>query len=166
MPRLPTMRVIGSHAISTTLVPGSPEPLPPPRRSVMVMPMPPRSSPSIVLRRGPCFRRYASPRRLVTRAQLTAGRPPLRFLLDRLGCDGTQLADQWPVDHPGETGRDQAAGWLVHERHELGGEAGHRARDADAAHVGTATDAVDPSALGHVALHDRAPAPQLDETLR
>src|SRR6185295_3763284 len=61
--------------------------------------------------------------------------------------------------------REPAAGGLVHERHELVGEAGHRAADADPADVGTAAHAVDPAALGHVALDHRAPAPELDDAL-
>src|SRR5262249_56969816 len=46
---------------------------------------------------------------------------------------------------------------------ELVGEAGHGAGDADAADVRAAADAVDPAALGHVALDHRSPAAQLDQ---
>src|SRR5690606_5911688 len=49
----------------------------------------------------------------------------------------------------------------VHERHELVREPGHGAGDADPADVGAAADAVHPTALGHVAVDHRAPAPDL-----
>src|SRR5438477_492964 len=54
---------------------------------------------------------------------------------------------------------------LVHERHELVGEPWQRAADADAAHVGTAADAVHPAALGDVADDDGAPAAELHDAL-
>src|ERR1700722_15187745 len=47
---------------------------------------------------------------------------------------------------------------FIHEGHELVREARHRAADADAAHVGTATNAIHPPALRHVAIHNRPPA--------
>ena len=52
---------------------------------------------------------------------------------------------------------------LVHERHVLVGEAGHRAGHADAAHVRAAAVAVDPAADRDVALDDRALAAELDQ---
>ena len=54
---------------------------------------------------------------------------------------------------------------LVHERHELVGEAGHGAADADAADVGAAADAGHPAALGDVAVDHRTPAAQLHDAL-
>src|ERR1700733_11314434 len=60
----------------------------------------------------------------------------------------------------------QRARRLVHERHEFVGKAGHRAPDADATHIRTATDAGHPSAFPHVALHHRPPAPQLYDAQR
>ena len=60
-------------------------------------------------------------------------------------------------------GRKQRPRRLIHERHELVGEAGHGAPDADPADVGAAADAAHPSALAHIALHDRSPAPQLHD---
>src|SRR5581483_3207626 len=45
-------------------------------------------------------------------------------------------------------------------------EARHGAPDADAADVRASAHAVDPAALGNVALHHRAPAAQLDQALR
>src|SRR5581483_1333081 len=142
MPRLPTMRVIGSHAISTrpvfsSLVARA-------GRSVVVIRLPPL---------GP-----------IAGEQLVARSSPLRFLVDRLGRDAAQAADEAAVRAAGR-GRHPAARWLVHERHELVGEARRRAADADAAHVGAGADAVDPPALGDVALHDGAPAAELHDAL-
>ena len=57
------------------------------------------------------------------------------------------------------------AGRLVHERHELVGEAGHGAADADAADVGAAADAGHPAALGDVAVDHRPPAADLHQAL-
>src|SRR3954453_21672664 len=134
MPRLPTMRVIGSQAISTRLLV---ELAPVGRASVAVIAGSPGPS-----RAGHQF----------------AARPaPLGFLVDGARRHGPQLPDDRSV-HAGHRRREVRARWFVHERHELVGEARHRAADADAADVGTPADAVDPAALGHVALYDRAPA--------
>src|SRR4051794_21574795 len=117
MPRFPTILVIGSQDMSTIL------PASGVTRSRVAM--------AALL--------------LVAPAGLVAGRelwlvvPPLRFLVDGLVGDRAQLADHRPV--AGRDGRGQpAAGRRVHERHELVREAGHRAPDADAAHVGAAAD--------------------------
>src|SRR5919112_6217534 len=142
MPRLPTMRVIGSHAMSTS----SPACPPVSCRCVAVM--------SCVPSPGTC--RAAG--------QLPAGPAPLRLAVERVGGDAAQAADRRAVD-PDGAGRQPAARWLVHERHELVREAGHGAADADATDVRAAADAVDPAALGDVALHHRAPAAQLDDAL-
>src|SRR5881398_247725 len=107
MPRFPTIRVIGSQDMSTTL-------------------------PASGLTRSRVAMAAASS---VAPAGLVAGG-------DRRG--------------------QPAAGRSVHERHELVGEAGHRAADADAADVRAAADPGHPAALRHVAVHDGAPAPGLD----
>src|ERR671912_878886 len=133
------MRVIGSHAIST-------RPSPVPARSVVVIDVPPL------------------PVRAVAGGQLAAGLAPLRLLVHGLGGDVAQASDHRPV-HAAGRGRDLAAGWLVHERHELVREPGHGAADADAADVGAAADAVEPAPLGDVALHHRTPAADLDQAL-
>src|SRR4051794_20746891 len=77
-----------------------------------------------------------------------------------------ELADGAAVGGDG-LGGEFGAGRLVEEGrlHELVGEAGHRAADADAADVGTAADAVHPAALADVALHHRPPAAELDDAL-
>src|SRR5919112_2419624 len=138
MPRLPTMRVIGSQAIST-------RPSPVPARSVVVI-VPPL------------------PVGTVAGGQLSAGLAPLRLLVHRLGGDVTQGADDRAV-HAAGRGRHLAAGRLVHERHELVREPGHGAADADAAHIRAAADAVEPAPLGDIALDHRAPAPELHDAL-
>src|SRR5689334_15887332 len=131
MPRLPTIRVIGSHAISTT----SPDFL-----VVVVM--------SVA---------FPSPGLGVAGEQRVALLAPPRLLVDRVHRDAAQPPDDRAVHRAGAR-RDLAARRLVHERHELVREAGHGAGDADASDVGAAADPVDPAALGHVALDHRAPA--------
>src|SRR6202012_5738599 len=137
MPRLPTIRVIGSHDISTTL--GS---------SVVVIAVPLPSSPGL----------------LVAGQQFGALLAPLGLLVRGLGGEPAQGPDDGPV-HAAGGGGHLGARRLVHERHELVGEARHRAGDTDAAHVGAAADPVDPAPLGHVALDPRPPAAQLDQAL-
>src|SRR4029079_9180014 len=148
MPRLPTMRVIGSQAISTSWV-----------FSVSVC----RDWVAVIsglLTRaaGSAF----SPAPLVAGLQLTALDPPAGLGVDRLERDAPQLADDLPVRAAGRAG-DLAAGRGVHERHELVRETAHRASDAAPADVRAAAHAVDPPPLGHIALHDRAPAAQLHQ---
>src|SRR3954454_12930301 len=144
MPRLPTILVIGSQDMSTTW-PASGW-----MRSRVAMISSPLAS--------------CAPARCVARGQLLARVTPLGLLVDRLVGDPAQPADDGPVD-PGDRGRDRAAGRLVHERHELVGEAGHRAADADAAHPRAAGGAGHPAPLGDVAVDDRPPAAGLDQAL-
>src|SRR2546421_12819693 len=106
----------------------------------------------------------ASPCLLVAGAEFGALHAPLRFLIQRLGGESAQAAYHRAV-HAAGGRRHRRARRLVHERHELVREAGHRAGDADAADVGAAAPAVDPAALGHVALDHRAPAAELDQAL-
>src|SRR3954452_7609044 len=141
MPRLPTIRVNGSKAISTRVRPGVSLV---PRDSVAVM--------------------AGSPGPLRTGHELGRGSSPCRLLVHGPGRHRAQPADGGAV-HAGRGGGELGPGWLVHERHELVREAGHRAADADPADVGTPAHAVDPAPLGHVALHDRAPAAELDDAL-
>src|SRR3954447_377533 len=128
MPRLPTIRVIGSHAIST--------------RSVLFA-VDGFGAVAVIghdLSEGDG---------LVTGVELLALVSPARLGVDGLLRDLAQPADAPAVGTARGAG-DPAAGRRVHERHELVGEAGHRAADADAADVRAAADAVDPAALGHV----------------
>src|SRR5215470_7539566 len=141
MPRLPTIRVIGSQVISVSSAsPAAPVSCP-------------YSSEVIV-----------SPRLLVAGAEFGTLHAPLRLLVHRLGGEAAEAAYDRAVHAAGGRRYGRARG-LVHERHELVREAGHRAGDADAAHVRAAADAVDPAPLGYVALDHRAPAAQLDQAL-
>src|SRR6185312_66556 len=126
MPRFPTILVIGSQDMSTTL----------PASGLILSRIAISLSPSSKLSR--CLGSGA-PARLVARRQLGPVVPPLRLLVDCPVGDAAQAADQRSVS-PGHRGRDAAAGRLVHERHELVREAGHRAADADAADVGASAD--------------------------
>src|SRR4029450_1418246 len=110
MPRLPTILVIGSHAIST----GSSPPAAAAVSSVAVM----ASSSPLPL--GP-----------VTSGQLAARLPPFGLRIDGVERDTAQRPDNGPVQDR-RAGRDLAARRLVHERHELVREPGHGAADADA----------------------------------
>src|SRR4051812_47554305 len=121
MPRLPTMRVIGSQDISTTF--GEPADM---------------GVPSGEIRLALTPDRLGVVRHLGILAQFADG-PAVGG--DRLG------------------GKLGTGGFVEEGRlHELIGEAGHGAADADAADVGTAAEAVHPAALADVTLHHRSPA--------
>src|SRR6478752_9655422 len=96
------------------------------------------------------------------RGELLATVPPLGLLVHRVRGDVAQAADHRAVE-AGRGGGELSTRRLVHERHELVGEARHGAADADAAHVRAATDTVDPPALGDVAVHDGTPTAELDD---
>src|SRR3954463_15935952 len=137
MPRLPTMRVIGSQLISTSWPGWVP---PPGARSVIVI----VGSPLLTGRVGGGRSRPVP--RVVAGGQRFAVVPPLRFLVRRGVGDAAQLADQVAVGLAEQRG-EAAAGRHVNERKDLGGKPGNRAADADAADVGAAADAVHPAAL-------------------
>src|SRR6204780_4645801 len=140
MPRLPTILVMGSQFISVSWAGAS--------ASVALF--------SVIV--------ISSPRLLVAGAEFRALFAPLRFLVQRLGRETAQAADHRAVHAAG--GRRDGRAWrLVHERHELVRDPGHRAGDADPAHVRASADAVDPASLGHVALDHGTPAAQLDQAL-
>src|SRR5262249_37715748 len=106
-----------------------------------------------------------APARGVAGGELGAVVPPLRLLVHGLVRDRPQPPDRRAVD-AGDEGRHAADRRLVHERHELVGEARHRAADADAADVRAAPDAGHPAPLGDVAVDHRPPAADLHEALR
>src|SRR5215208_803671 len=141
MPRLPTIRVTGSHDMSTML-----------RFSGMT-----RSRVAI-----PTL--LISPAGVVPGRQLGAVMAPLRFLVRGLVGVPAHQPDERSVGLDHHSG-DRGAGWLVHERHELVGEAGHRAGDADSPDVRAAADPVHPATLRHVAVDDWPPATELHEAL-
>src|SRR6202035_505064 len=122
MPRLATILVIGSQAISTRPLPAAL-----PLSVVVATALPPFPS--------------------IAGKQLRPWFAPLGLLVQGVLGDLAEAADDVAVQSAGR-GRHPRAGRLVHERHELVAEARHGAADADAAHVGTAADAVDPAALG------------------
>src|SRR6201999_358238 len=91
--------------------------------------------------------------------------PPARLLVEGAPRDTPQAADHGPVQ--ARCGTGELATWrLVHERHELVRETRHCASDADATDIRATADAVDPSALWYVALHDRTPTAQFDNAFR
>src|ERR1700727_1329923 len=126
MPRLPTIRVIGSQAISVS----------------WLLSVPAGVSFSTVVIVSPCL--------LVAGAQFRALGAPLRFLIHRAGGEAAQAPDHRAVHAAGRGGHGRARR-LVHERHELVREAWHRAGDADTAHVRAAADTVAPAPPGRVA---------------
>src|ERR1700683_932262 len=155
MPRLPTMRVIGSQFISTrffdllgTSCVGA----------VMVLigiaPLPSQS--------GFCSMAVLIGSRVIPGGQFRAGMPPLRLFVYGVLGYGPQRTDRAPIH--ADSGAGNMGAWrFIHKWHELVGEARHGAADANAADVGTTTDASHPAAFGHVAVHDRAPAADLHD---
>src|SRR5579859_1833102 len=105
------------------------------------------------------------PLALVTGQKLSAWCSPLRFLVHGVGGDAAQAANHLSV-HTARHGGNPRPRRLIHERHELVGEARHGAADADPAHVRATPHPVEPAALGHVAFDDGAPATKLDDALR
>src|ERR1700736_3099103 len=87
---------------------------------------------------------------------------PLGFFVDRVLGYRAQRANSASINSDCGAGH-VTTGRFVHEGHELVGEAGHGAADADAADVGAAADARHPASLAHVALHDGTPATELHD---
>src|SRR6516164_8845410 len=141
MPRLPTILVMGSQVISVSSA---------------------SAALSVALFSGAVV--IASPRLLMAGTEFRALHAPTRFLVRRTRGEAAQGTDDRAI-HSAGRGRYARTRRLVHERHELVGEARHGAGDADAAHVRAAAHAVDPAALGHVALDHGPPAAQLDQAL-
>src|SRR5665648_120829 len=116
MPRLPTIRVIGSHDMST-MFPASGWTFSRTAISVLLSLPPSVGSGSDLVAR------------VVAGGERVTPVAPLGLLAHRLVGDAPQPADHRAVAL--RQGRGQgAAGRLVHEGHELVGEAGHRAPDA------------------------------------
>src|ERR1700761_5254712 len=149
MPRLPTIRVIGSQDISltTTFCPVS--------TAMSSL----QSHAAVAVNGG-----RLSPPLLIAGGQCVATTPPLRFDVE-VGLDVAlaEESDDRAVGELHDVRGHAAPSILVHERHVLVGEPGHRAGHADAADIGAAADAVDPAAHRHVALDHRSLAPQLDQ---
>src|SRR5271166_6580734 len=149
MPRLPTMRVIGSQDISTSL-----------RVPVGAT----RSGAVTVAIDALLSLRQRIGGGVVSGRQLRTWMPPFRFLVNRCVGEAAQRTDHPAIEADGRGGQ-LGAGWLVHEGHELVGETGHGAANADAADVGAAAEAGHPAALGNIALHHRAPTAQFHDAL-
>src|SRR6202012_3919659 len=155
MPRLPTIRVIGSQAISTSW-PGS--------RFAW-------DGSGMIVVIGVCSLSSAEkscpalPGAVCARREFVALVPPARFLVERAVGDAAQAAYHRAVEARCR-GRHFAARRLVHERHELVRDPGHGAPDADSADVRPAADAVDPASLRHIAFDDRTPAAELHNAFR
>src|SRR6202161_4005758 len=143
MPRLPTIRVIGSQFISTRL------------RFFL-------STSDIVsgsVAMGVCFCLHFCPPSeaplvrfgLVASGQRPPGMPPFRFFVHRGIGDAAHGADETAVGANDVRGK-LGSGGCVHEGHELIGKPRHAASYADAAHIGTAANPAHPSALGYIAV--------------
>src|SRR5271169_1332465 len=122
IPRLPTIRVMGSQFISTNFL----EPVGVPFAAVVIVPM--FSAPFFSVRPGS-----------VASGQLWTRVPPLWFLVHGFVCECAQRPDGLAVDADGRGGNFSSWGF-IHEGHELIREAWHGAADADAADVRAPTD--------------------------
>src|SRR5580698_4739955 len=154
MPRLPTIRVIGSQAISTSW-PGS--------RFAW-------DGSGMIVVIGVCSLSLlkscpALPGAVCACCEFVALVSPARVLVERSVGDGAQAAYHRAVQARCGGGH-LAARRLVHERHELVREPGHGASNADAADVRAAADAVDPASLGYVAFDHRPPTAKFDNAFR
>src|ERR1700679_2565394 len=155
MPRLPTIRVIGSQAISTNW-PGS--------RFAW-------DGSGMIVVIGGCSLSSAEkscpalPGAVCARREFVALVSPARFLVERAVGDAAQAAYHRAVQSRCGSG-NLAARRLVHKRHELVREPWHGATDADATDVRAAADAVDPASFGHVAFDHRPPAAKFDNAFR
>src|SRR5579862_1267744 len=89
---------------------------------------------------------------------------PLGLFVDGVIGDAAQGSNKLAVLAYSERGEARTRR-LVHKRHELVRESWHGASDADAADIGTAANTAHPTALGHVAIHHRAPAADFHQAL-
>src|SRR5690242_14975903 len=150
MPRLPTIRVIGSQDISLTIT------LCCSGVSVAIC-----VSPQAWNFQGDVGR---SPALDVAGLQGPAALAPRRFLVVVvLDVAVAHELHDWPVRELDDPLGCLAPRVLIHERHVFVGEPGHRAGHAYAADVRAAAHAVDPAAHRHVALDHRSLASELDQ---
>src|SRR5437763_833628 len=113
MPRLPTIRVIGSQDISTSF-----------RDSAGAS-----RAGAVTVAMGSLLSGLRVSRGVVSGGQVVAPVAPLRLLVGRGVGVAAQGPDNAAVDRD-RIGGNGGAGGLVHEGHELVGEAGHGAADA------------------------------------
>src|SRR5579864_6612251 len=145
MPRLPTMRVIGSQFISTRFrfLEGTSW-----VGAAMVLIRSLLSVGSGVIAGGEFGPRM----------------PPFRFLVDSSLGQTAECANSAAIGACRSAG-NLGARRLIHERHELVRESWHGAPDANAADVGTAADTGHPSAFGYIAVDHWSPTSQLHDAL-
>src|ERR1700683_3550465 len=126
IPRLPTMRVIGSQFISTRF------------RLLVGVTAPGCKVVAIYF----ILSTLVGPRP-VAGSELEAAMTPLRLFVNCRVGDPAQGANHAAIDAD-RGGRKHCTGRLVHERHELVRKSRHGAADANSAHVWTTTDTAHP----------------------
>src|ERR1700680_18607 len=139
MPRLPTMRVMGSQFISTKF-----------RRLLEL------STPGCSVVAMEFFLSSVSMRSIACRESRT-GMAPFRFFVYGRIRDSAEGADHPAVTTNNSCGKAGAWGF-VHEGHELVGKARHRAAYADSADIRAAADASHPTAFRDVTINHWPPA--------
>src|SRR5277367_3110273 len=137
IPKLPTIRVIGSQFISTRLR--------------FFWGTSGRVSGNVAM---------AFSFRLVGRWTIASGQfrpavPPSRFFVQRGIGNAAHGSDETAIG-ANHVRRKLCSWWLVHKRHELVGKAWHGASDADSSHIRTPTNAALPAALGNIAIDNRS----------
>src|SRR6185312_1957403 len=150
MPRLPTIRVMGSQFMSTSVR----------------FPFWPAKEVSVVT----AICSVLSHSIPVSRGHITCGESrsfvaPFGLSITAVICDGTQRTDHRAVY--AYRARRQFRAWrFVHKRHELVWESWHRAADANAADIRAAANASHPTPLRYVAVDHWPPAADFDQALR
>src|SRR4029077_17198212 len=150
MPRLPTIRVIGSQFISTMFPCGAEVPL---CGAVITSGINISLVATLSVKFG-----------FVSSGQFAARMTPLWFFVDGAICDRAQSPKN-ASPHTHDDGRKCRSRRRIHERHEFVGETGHGAADANSADVRTTADAVHPTALGHIAINNGAPTANFHQAL-
>src|ERR1700686_1804106 len=90
--------------------------------------------------------------------------PPLGFFVHRVLRDRTERPNSTAIDT--DASRRNSRPWgFVHEWHELVGEAGHGAADADAAYVWATANSGHPSPFRYVTVDHRPPASEFHDAL-
>src|ERR1700733_13287559 len=102
---------------------------------------------------------------MIPGGQFRTSMPPLGFLVNRVVGKRPQRSNRTAVNANGIRGYFSARRF-IHERHEFVGETGHGAADANATHVGAATDSRHPPTLWYVAVDHRPPAPESNDAFR
>src|SRR5579863_1382656 len=160
IPRLPTIRVIGSQFISTrfrflleTSFVGA--------VIVLIRFAPFACSLELAARFSQqIFNEALSIRPgMVSRSQFRTRMPPLRLLIHRRLGKGAQHANRLAI-RAHRPARYFSSRRLVHKRHELVGKARHGAANADPTNVRAAADSRHPATFRNVAVHHRTPASQ------